>query len=536
MARNSVSTSTQSHFSRIPSANIQRSVFDRSAQHKTAFDAGLLIPFFVDEILPGDTMKTTSHFLARLATPIFPYMDNVYLDVHYFFVPNRLVWDNWERLNGAQDDPGDSTDFLVPQLAASAHTAGFAEQSLYDYLGLPTKIPNITQADMPNALIPRAYNLIWNEWYRDENLQNSVDVPTDDGPDTETYTLLRRGRRKDYFTSALPWPQKGPSVLLPIGSSAPVLGIGKVNSSYQAGSTSVYESGQTGVSTFTSWREIDAGNANSNFLVQQDANNPPHPNIYADLSEATASTINELREAFQLQRLFERDARGGTRYVEILLSHFGVVSPDFRLQRPEYLGGGTMPVNVNPIAQTSESDSGSPQGNLAAFATAHGRQGFNHSFVEHGHVFGIISVRADTTYQQGMNRMWSRRTRYDFYWPTLAHLGEQAVLNKEIYTVSDPLVNNAVFGYQERFAEYRYRPSLVTGLFRSNAAQSLDAWHLALDFASLPTLAGLVTEDPPIDRIIAVPSEPQFILDSYTKIRHARPMPTYSVPGLIDHF
>lgn len=536
MSRNSAGSSSQSHFSRIPSANIQRSVFDRSAQHKTAFDSGVLIPFFVDEILPGDTMKLTSHFLARLATPIFPYMDNVYIDVHYFFVPNRLVWDNWERLNGAQNDPGDSTDFLVPQLAASTHSAGFAEQTIYDYLGLPTKISGIEQQDMPNALILRSYNLIWNDWYRDENLQDSVPVPLDDGPDTEAYALLYRGRRKDYFTSALPWPQKGPSVLLPIGSTAPVIGIGASDTTFGNPGVTVRETGGNSTTTYTTAKAFWGSDTPNRVYLEEDYSNPGFPGVFADLSEATASTINELREAFQLQRLFERDARGGTRYVEILLSHFGVVSPDFRLQRPEYLGGGTMPVNVNPIAQTSSSDDGSPQGNLAAFASAHGSKGFNHSFVEHGHVLGLISVRADTTYQQGLNRMWSRRTRYDFYWPTLAHLGEQAVFNKEIYMTGDNVQNNAVFGYQERFAEYRYRPSLVTGPFRSNANGSLDAWHLAIDFDSLPTLGGIVQETPPIDRIIAVPAEPQFILDSYTKIRHARPMPTYSVPGLIDHF
>lgn len=535
MSRNSAGSSSQSHFSKIPQANIQRSVFDRSSTHKTTFDSGYLIPFFVDEVLPGDSMTLKSHFLARLATPIFPYMDNVFLDVHFFFVPNRIVWENWERMNGAQDDPGDTTDFVVPQLDATTHAAGFGELSIFDYLGLPTKVVSIPQANMPNSLVLRAYNLIWNAWYRDENLQNSVPVPLDDGPDTESYVLLRRGRRKDYFTSALPWPQKGPSVLLPLGSLAPVTGIGKGNQTFGAGSINVYETGQSVFTNYTDYSVIDGAGASTElFYVKEDPTNAGFPGIFADLSEATAATINELREAFQLQRLFERDARGGTRYVEILLSHFGVVSPDFRLQRPEYLGGGTMPVNVNPVAQTSETD-GSPQGNLAAFATAQGRQGFHHSFVEHGHVLGLLSVRADTTYQQGMNRMWSRRTRYDFYWPTLAHLGEQAVLNKEIY-MDGSSNDDAVFGYQERFAEYRYRPSMVTGLFRSNAVASLDSWHLALDFNSLPTLAGLVSEDPPIDRIIAVPAEPQFILDSYTRIRHARPMPTYSVPGLIDHF
>lgn len=526
MSRNSAGSSSQQHFSQIPSANIQRSTFDRSSMYKTTFNAGKLIPFYADEVLPGDTIKLTANLLARLATPIFPYMDNLFLDVHYFFIPNRLVWDNWEKFNGAQDNPGDSTDFLIPQISAAPWPTGFGELGLFDYLGLPTKVP-LTQENMPNALVPRAYNLVYDEWYRDENLQDSVGVETGDGPDTEVYPILNRGRRKDYFTSALPWPQKGPSVLLPIGSTAPV---------FADGNTTIQLRGQGSGNT----GQMLYQNSPNNLLTTPAlSNNDPvgfnGPGIdlglYADLSEATAATINELRQAFTIQQMFEKDARGGTRYVELLLAHFGVVSPDFRLQRPEYLGGGTVSINVNPIAQTSETDASSPQGNLAAFAVATGRVGFNHSFVEHGHVLGIMSVRADTTYQQGMNRMWSRRTRFDFYWPTLAHLGEQPIFNKEIMAQGTS-ADNGVFGYQERFAEYRYKPSIVTGKFRSNATGTLDAWHLAMDFDTLPTLAGLVPENPPVDRIIAVPSEPHFIVDTYCRQMHTRPMPTYSVPGL----
>lgn len=549
MSRNSAGSSKQSHFAQIPRADIQRSTFDRSFTHKTTFDAGYLIPLIAEEILPGDTVKLTANLLARLATPLFPYMDNLYMDAHFFFVPNRLVWENWEKFNGAQDNPGDSTDFLVPQLDATKFTAGFSELSIYDYLGLPTKITSAPQSEMPDSLILRACNLIYNEWYRDENLQDSLEVPTDDGPDDNVYSLMKRGRRKDYFTSALPWPQKGPSVLLPLGTTAPVYGTqmsgtGDPNgiglALYDSGGPNLNHRGLAYTATtptlgFTGAPALSAGRFNISSREQFEANGFLS-NVYADLTEATAATINQLREAFQLQRMFERDARGGTRYVELLLSHFGVVSPDFRLQRPEYLGGGTTTINVNPIAQTSDTTNDSPQGNLAAFASAHGRMGFNHSFVEHGHLIGFISVRADTTYQQGMNRKWTRRTRYDYYWPTLAHLGEQAVFQREIYYTNSATANDTVFGYQERFAEYRYSPSIVTGRFRSNAAQPLDAWHLALDFNTAPTLAGLVEENPPVDRIIAVQSEPQFILDSYTSFKHTRPMPTYSVPGLIDHF
>lgn len=550
MARNSAGSSSQSHFSKIPSAEIQRSVFDRSFGHKTTFNEGRLIPIFVDEVLPGDTFRLKTSHLTRLATPIFPYMDNVFIDFHFFFVPNRLVWTNWERMNGAQDDPGDSTDFLVPTITSPAVT-GFAEGSAMDYFGIPTKVPGLVVQALPF----RAMQLIWNEWYRDENLQDSLVVPKGDGPDDANAAALiyHRGKRKDYFTSALPWPQKGPSVMVPLGGSAPVYSPELFS---EVGGNQWQSFTNTGPTRRVGQISVQAGSPG--FLVsdmstgsvlgsvslgtKEDYDSHGQP-PFADLAEATAATINQLREAFQLQRLFERDARGGTRYTEILLSHFGVRSPDFRLQRPEYLGGGSSVINVNPIAQTSQTvkqgDDPSAQGNLAAFAvSSKSGIGFNHSFVEHGHVLGFMSVRADMTYQQGLNKMWSRQTRYDFYWPVLSHLGEQPILNREIFAVgSGGATDDQVFGYQERYAEYRYRPSVVTGKMRSNATGSLDAWHLAYDFDVLPVLnETFIHEAPPIERIVAVPSEPHFICDLHFDLKCTRPMPTYSVPGLIDHF
>lgn len=520
---------SQHSFAQIPNVHMARSTFNRSFAVKDTMDFDYLVPFFCDEILPGDTCNLTVKFFIRLATQLVPVLDNMYIDFYFFFVPNRLVWNNWEKFNGAQEDPGDSTSFLIPQITVNTGT-GYAVGTIYDKFGIPTQVDDISI----NALPFRAYNLIWNEWFRDQNLQNSVTVNKGDGPDPVTdYTLLKGAKKHDYFTSCLPWPQKGSSVSLPLGTVAPVVTTGAVPKLV------------TGAS---SERDFSVQNNANNYLLMSGATLNPGSTVkfgsvtglQTDLSSATAATINQFRQAIMVQSLLELDARGGTRYVEILRAHFNVVSPDFRLQRPEFLSSGTTTINQHPVAQTSESGT-TPAANLTAFSTSanfDNQIGFSKSFVEHGYVIGLVKARGENTYQQGLNKMWSRQTRYDFFWPKLQELGEQAVLLGELYAQGTS-ADLTVFGYQERYAEYRYKPSEIRGQFRSTYATSLDVWHLAQEFGSAPSLnATFIEQDTPIERAISVtaPGYPNLLCDYWFDYKHARPMMTYGVPATLGRF
>lgn len=569
-------------FSDAPAMYMKRTKFDRSHVYKTTFDSGKLIPVFVDEVLPGDTVRMSVNYFARLATPIKPIMDNIYLDWFFFFVPNRLVWEHWQNFCFEQEDPDDSTDYVIPTVTATGNTGNTYIGSLWDYFGLPVNTSgNLTGI---SALPFRGVYLIYNEWFRDENLQKSVKIQKGDTNEVLNSTRAAeqpswvftsgtnivpglacppRGKRHDYFTSALPWTQKGPGVSIGLAGTASIVdpsptdGYLLHSSSAQLAAVSAYG----GEASSSGGRRIASGNNSIKFarygssdfstvggfagnesgaisLTALPSSTFLANDSYVDLDTSSIFTINSLRTAFQMQKFYERLARGGSRYTEVLRSFFGVVSPDARLQRPEFLGSFTKMVNVNPIAQTSATDDTSPQGNLSAYGvTAAKFHGFTKSFVEHGYVFGFVCARADLTYQQGINKMWLRSTVYDFYWPTFAHLGEQAIELREIYAQGSE-ADTTVFGYQERYAEYRYKPSQITGKFRSSVTGgNLDVWHLSQFFKNAPTLnEEFIVENPPIERIIAVPSEPEFLLDIGFRYTTVRPMPMFGTPGLVDHF
>ncbi len=537
----------ESHFALNPTRiDLSRSTFDRSASVKTSFNAGDIVPFFLEEVLPGDTFNVKSSKVVRMQTLLTPMMDNVYLDTYYFFVPNRLVWKHWKEFNGENTESAwiPETTYEVPQITSPADT-GWAVGTIADYFGIPTGVPGLSVSALPF----RAYALIMNEWFRDQNLSDPLVVPDDDatvaGVNTGTFVSdVAKGGKPyvaakyhDYFTSCLPSPQKGRDVTIPVAEG----GLTPVFAMKDSSPLSDLPKKSDGIPYPLQYYKSDGSLEVLSFTAGGQRNDVVPANLWAVETSPQAATINQLRLAFQIQKLYERDARGGSRYIEILKSHFGVTSPDARLQRPEYLGGNRVPININQVIQQSGTGSGSstPQGTVVGMSqTTDSHSDFIKSFTEHGFIIGVMVARYDHTYQQGLDRLWSRKDRFDYYWPVFANIGEQAVKNKEIYAQGNA-EDDQVFGYQEAWADYRYKPNRVTGEMRSSYTQSLDVWHLADDYASRPSLSdSWIREDKTnIDRVLAVTSENsnQFFADIYVQNRATRPMPMYSVPGLIDH-
>lgn len=547
----------ESHFALNPTRiDISRSTFDRSSTVKLSFNVGQIVPFYVDEVLPGDTFNVNTSKVIRMPSLVTPIMDNIYLDTYYFFVPNRIVWSHWRELNGENTQSAwvPETEYEVPQITSPA-TTGWNVGTIADYMGIPTGVPNLSV----NALPFRGYALIMNEWFRDENLSDPLNIPVDDatvaGVNTGTFvTDVAKGglpytaaKYHDYFTSCLPGPLKAVAdVTIPVASAGNLPVVTMSDSVPSPGSYTLSGVAVENGGDYSRYNAGFIGNGTiveGSYLANIDNSNISGfvpTNLWAISSgEASAATINQLRMAFQVQKLYERDARGGTRYIEILKAHFGVTSPDARLQRPEYLGGNRIPIHISQIVQQSQTTEASPQGTPVGLSlTSDTHSDFTKSFVEHGFVIGVMVARYDHTYQQGLERFWSRKDRFDYYWPVFANIGEQAVLNKEIYA-QGTAQDDEVFGYQEAWADYRYKPNRVCGEMRSQYEQSLDSWHLADDYDALPQLSDeWIREDSSnVDRVIAVTSavSHQFFADVYVQNRSTRPMPMYSVPGLIDH-
>lgn len=530
---------SQDDASMIEGARVPRSRFTGSWTRKTSFDAGLLVPFLLDEVLPGDHMSYDVTAYVRMATPLFPMFDNQRVDTFFFFVPNRLVWDNWARFMGEQDNPGASIDYLVPQI--NSPVGGFPLNSIYDQFGIPVGAPVATDQTFSISALPlRAYNLIWHQWFRDQNLQGAPFLGRNDGPDSyDNYIIRQRAKAHDYFTSALPWPQRHVAPTVPLGGLAPIQGLGASAPLGTVGYTDAWETDR-GLVAYDHYRAANVGST-SQILMRMSASGPSHaiPEVYADLSVATGVAINTFRQAFLVQSLLERDARGGSRYVELIKSHFGVTNPDFRLQRPEYIGGGQSPLSLTPIAQTAPT-TGAPVGALGAAGTSVGSHRASYAATEHGFIIGLINVRTELSYQQGLNKMWSRRTRYDYYWPSLAGLGEQAILRQELYLTGVDAEDSTVFGYQERWHEYRTRTSEVTGMMRSSAAGTLDAWHLSQRFTTPPLLNGtFIADTPPMARVLAageLATNQQYLADILIKRNAVRPIPMYGTPVTLGRF